>query len=151
MLQSEAGKRVFAKFLAEWPAPAAAIVGATVPYSFDNNVVPEVVPHARVALISLDSEQYTLGPRKKMYRPGFIEVRIVDQVGRGRDRADRLAEVVRNIFETKRFGADVDGIGIVTHATSVSEQRRDRDSPQLWMILATTPFEFYSIRGPGGV
>lgn len=149
MQQRGATSAIFKRWIDMWDVETALLTPPlSVPYSLDNMKVPEPVDGllARVGLLSLDSQIYTLGPKGSQQRPGYIDVRITDEPNRGRGRADDLCEVVRKIYERKRFASDggANEYGIVTHATSVSELRRDRDAPQLWVVQLLTPFEFYS-------
>jgi hypothetical protein len=140
--QEEASAAVFARWLALWPS-----LSGAVPYSVDTLVVPESIPHARVAIRSLPSDQHTLGAagNRKWIRTGLVDVRLVGPINAGRGSLDRLAGHVRTIFEGKRIGPTARDRGITTHATSISELRRDRDAPQLWILGCTTPFEYYEI------
>lgn len=140
---SAASRAIFRRWIAFWPAQSGGVE-----YSTDNNLKPEVVPHARVAIVSLDSEQYTLGPKgnRKWQRLGFIEVRLVDNLHTGRKLLDQLTGAVREIFEGVRFASGPGEDGIVTHASSVAELRREPDSDQLWLVTVTTPFEYYESR-----
>lgn len=136
------------RFIRNWTTESTAALGFAVPYTVDNIVVPESRPHARLAIISLGSEQITIGRRAKVERRGIVEVRLIDDVGRGRGRCDLLFRVVQKIFERKRFGesADVEHrLGIVTQAASAQERRGERDSPSLFILVVSVPFEFRDI------
>lgn len=145
MNQAEASAAIFKRWMDAWPTPS----GAT-PYSLDNVGAGTVLPRAAVNLVSLDSNQYTLGPRAKMLREGMIDVRLYGELGEGRRRLDELAVVVRQVFERRSIGSN--GLPtpgatrrVITHAATVNELRRDRDSGGLWMLSITVPFEFYEV------
>lgn len=143
MNQARASKEIFKRWLDMWPG-----LSSGVPYSLDNNLIAEGATLARVSITPLDSEQHTLGRpgRRKWWRPGFIEVRLTGPMNEGRRHLDELAQHVRTIYEGVRFGERVGDDGIVTHATSVANPRQDPDGPQLWVVVCTTPFEFYEVR-----
>lgn len=146
MNQAEATRAIFDHWVGMWPS-----LSGGIPYSLDNTAVPIARPCAVVNIISLDSEQYTLGPRAKVLREGMIDVRIYDKVGVGRGGADELATHARTIFERRRIGTGGDpAVGstrrVVTHAGSVNELRRDREAGGLWVLSVTFPYEFYDVR-----
>lgn len=142
MTNAQASAAIFRRWIRMWPG-----LSGGVPFSTDNNVHPEATPHARVAIVSLDSEQYTLSrENRKWQRLAFIEVRLAGQVSRGRAQLDALVEPVLTIFEGVRFAEGPDEEGIVTHAASPAELRREPDSDQLWFLTLTIPCEWYQRR-----
>jgi len=143
MTQDEASDQIFKRWRAMWPS-----LSGDVPYSLDNIITPDAYPHARVAIVSLDSNPYTIARsgNAKVEREGLIQVMLHGQVGIGRRELDLLANHVRAIFERKRFGGSPGSAfaeGIVTTQTSTSELRRDRESPHVWILTASTDFRFY--------
>ncbi len=142
MNQLAASEAIFSRWITLWPG-----LSSGVPYSFDNIAVPEDETHAHVGIVSLPSEQWTLSrEHRKWHRPGLIEVRLTGPLNEGRKNLDILAGVVRAIYQGKRFG-DVLGVdeGVITHATSVNELKRDRDATQLWILSCVTPCEWWEI------
>lgn len=141
MNYAEAKAAINKRWLQLWPTRS-----GNVPFTTDNNEKPEAATFARLSIISADSDQSTLASRdsgaQKILRTGFIDVRLTgpNQVGSGP--LDLLCVVVAGIFETRRFALKRNDDGIITHASSVSELRRDPDSPQLWIVSVITPFEY---------
>lgn len=142
MTPVQASQAIFARWVALWPG-----LSGSVPYSVDNLIVPEAATFASVALISLDSEQTTLGPpgRRKWEHTGIIEVRLHGPIAVGRSQLDLLGQHVATIYRGRRFGYAAGEQGITTHATVVAELRRDRDSGNRWILTASTPFEYTEI------
>lgn len=138
MRQSDATAAIFSRWLTLWPS-----LQPTVAFAFDNDDAAEALPFARVAVLSLDSEIYTLGPLGTQQRKGYIDVRLETALDIGRKLGDQLVDSVRAIYERVRFASGPGEDGIITHATVVSELRRDRDGVQMWVVQAVTPFEFY--------
>lgn len=129
-----------------WPTLA-----PSVPYSFDNINAAQSVPRAAVNIISLDSDQQTMGPRAKIFREGLVEVRLYGEKNVGRRQLDELCDHVKTVFERRKLGrvggASVFGRTnrVITHTASVNELRRDRDSGELWIVSVTIPFEYVEV------
>lgn len=142
MTPAEAAQAINARFLSMWPS-----LSGDVPCAVDNVVRAEQETFARLAIISLEADQASLGPvgRRRWEHTGIIEVRLHGPINAGRKPLDLLAGYVRTIFRGVRFGYTAGQHGITTHGTAVSELRRDRDSPNRWILTASTPFEFTEI------
>lgn len=147
MNQLEATQAIFERWRTTWPG-----LTSNVPSSLDNVVSPQdALPRAVVNIISLDSEQQTLGPRAKMLREGLIEVRLYGRKGVGRGELDQLATHARVVFERRKLGrvGSATTLGttnrVKTFAATVNELRRDRDSGELWILSVTIPFEFVEV------
>lgn len=143
---AESTAAIFERWRTTWPG-----LSSNVPYSFDNVTAPQTLPRAAVNIISLDSDQQTLGPRAKVLREGMIEVRLYGRRGVGRLELDTLAVHVKTVFERRKLGR-VGGSTIVgrtnrviTHTASVNELRRDRDSGELWILSVTIPFDYVDV------
>ncbi len=143
MDQTQSSQAINRRWLEMWPALAPAV-----PYALDNIVKPDGNTYAQLSIVSGASEQWTMGPtgKRKWQRTGFVQVRLTGPINVGRGPLDDLAKHVRTIYEGVRFGKKVGEHGIVTHESSISELRRDKDSNQLWILTVTTPFEFYEVR-----
>ena len=161
MDQATASQAIFRRWIEKWPVftadlelPGGSIDGGFapptgVPYSLDNLVRPEQPLFARCGILSLDSEQWTLAPKGKgrtWQRTGMIVVRLNGPTNKGRVDLDLLAGIVRRIFEGEAIGAKLGDQGVITHAMSPSELRRDVESPNHWLLACTTPFEYYERR-----
>jgi hypothetical protein len=150
MNTAEASKAIFAAWMTQWPALALAAVGIDVPYTVDNISKPEGDElFARVRIISLDSQEASIGPRNRarVEHSGLIEVRLSEKPNNGRERLDLLAGAVRQIYQKRRLGRTRHEKGVVTHATQPSELTRDKESTGRWIISYSTPFEFIEING----
>jgi hypothetical protein len=143
MDQVQASQAINRRWIEKWPT-----LSGSIPYALDNITKPDGISFAQLSIVSGPSQQWTMGPEgtRKWQRTGFIEVRLSGPINVGRRPLDELAKVVRNIFEGFRFGKKAGEHGVVTHDSSVSELRRDKQSPQLWILTVTTPFEFYEVR-----
>lgn len=145
MNQAEASAAILNRWQATWSGLTGGVAS-----SYDNIVVPQTLPRAAVNIISLDSDQATMGRRVKMLREGMIEVRLYGPPNVGRRQLDELAGHVRTVFERRkigRSGAPTTQITrrVKTHAATVNELRRDRDSSEMWILSVTIPFEFWEI------
>jgi hypothetical protein len=143
MNQLQVSQAIFRRWLDRWPP-----LEPDVPFAFDNIVRPEGETLAQVSIVSGTSNQSTLGQtgNRRWERTGFIQVRLTGPIGEGRRPIDELAQHVKDIYEGVRFGFNAGEHGIVTHACSVGELRRDKDSPQLWILSVTIPFEYIEVR-----
>jgi hypothetical protein len=158
-------KAINTRFISNWVAACArasaksiAQGGAaipTVPYTVDNIRAQEGnALFARLRIVSLTSNQRTLGPRQKRTDPqqkgarrswehtGLIEVRITGPLNVGRGEGDLLAGEVRELFQGVRFGNTVGRQGITTEETEINELQRDKESPHRWILLCSTPFSY---------
>lgn len=145
MTNDEATNAIFARWINLWPAASGGVAYAT-----DNNIGAEQVdqPFARVGIVSLDSEQRSLGGRgnRRWNHEGMIEVRLSGPINAGRGQLDALAKIVRTIYQGERFGeAPPAEEGVTTQAAAISELRRDRESPSRWLLVVTIPFEYTEI------
>ncbi len=144
MDQLKADQAIFGRWAAMWPG-----LSGSVPYVFDNVTKPESSLFARVSIVSGQSVQWTMGPStgsRKWQRRGMIDVRLTGPINVGRGQLDELAQKVREIYEGARFGRQTGEQGVVAFATTVGERRKDKDSSLLWVVSASTPFEFYEVR-----
>lgn len=139
----QAAQAINARWIERWPG-----LSGDVPYALDNISRPEAETFAQLSITNTMSDQWTLGPtgKRKWLRSGMLEVRLTGKVGVGRKGLDLLGNDVRAIFEGVRFGVRVGEMGIVTHASTVNELRRDRDATRVWIIQVVTPFEYYEVR-----
>lgn len=131
------------RWLDRWPTLAPGIA-----FVFDNDVRPEEAYFARMAIVSGTSEQYTLGSRPgnvKVQHLGYIEVRIVGPMDRGRGEIDALVKKAFTIYQLKRLGVRAGEHGVVCHVSSLAELRRDAERGKSWVVTVTTPFEFYEV------
>ncbi len=143
MTPTEAHRAINARWHSLWPGLSDGIA-----YSTDNTVMPEGNGYfARLAVISLDTEQHTLGPAPHRWwtHQGTIEVRLSGPVNVGRDPMDILAGHVRQIYQGVRIGRTAGEKGVVTEAMSIAEVRRGVESTGKWLLLCTTPFSFVEI------
>lgn len=145
MNQAQVSNALFGRFRDLWPS-----LSSGVAYHFDNvsfRPAGVTAPFARVGIISLDSEQHTIGPRAKLRREGIVEVRLYGATGNGRLELDQLAEHVRTIYERRRVSGGPGELGIICESSTCAELRRDRDSSEFWILAVTTPFYYHQI-GP---
>ncbi len=143
MSPAEAARAVFARWINTWPT-----LSSGVPYTLDNVAAAEGDGYfARVALVSLGSEQETLGPpgKRKWLHEGLIDVRLSGPVNVGRGQLDILAGYVTSIYRGVRFGTLAGEQGVTTEATDISELRRDREAPHRWILTASTPCRWTEI------
>lgn len=151
MTPAQASTAVFKRFRARWTVlePDLATKVAYDNLTFSENDANET--YVRVAIISLDSEPWTIGGKgqAKVKRNGLIQVRINTSTNAGRKRGDDLSQQVVKIFQAVRFGV-LQGRdeGITTQISSVEELRRDSEAPHLWILNVTTPFEYYDLTKP---
>lgn len=141
MNQVNANKAILQAWLNNWPG-----LSTNVPYVFDNDAISGNPPkYARVAIQDLSSEQTSLGaPGSRRYlRTGLINVKLYGPVEQGRKVVDLLAQFVRTIFEGVRLAAGGTEEGVVTFASSTQVMPTDQ---QFWILLVSTPFEYYEIR-----
>lgn len=143
MTPAEAAKAIRARWIATWPG-----LSGGVAYAFDNDVAPEAATFARVSLVSLDAEQYSLGKEgnRKWEHTALVDVRLVGPIDVGREPLDLLIPHIKTIFEGQRIGATPGDGGVLVHAASPAELRRDRESPQSWILSITLPAEYYAVR-----
>lgn len=128
--------------LQRWIAQAA-IRMPTLAYSIDNRRLTQPTPpFAQVDIVGIGSEQVTMGApgARRFERSGFVDVRLFGARDRGRGELDTLAGHVIEIFEA----LDLDGLR--TYSTSVTEVRGDPEFPELWCLLARTPWETHHRR-----
>lgn len=144
----DASDAINLRWLQEWPTRSLAAVGTSVPFSTDNIVVPEGgALFARLAIISLDSDQETMGPRRRrrVENTGIIEVRLSCVPNTGTEQIKKLARVVKAIFGLQRIGKTAREKGVVAHATAIAELRRDKEGTGRWIITCSTPFDYIEI------
>lgn len=140
MTPAQADAAINKRMIEEWPSKE-----PEVPFAFGDTVIAQPAAYfVRLYTVDLDSEQHTIGRRKKFERQALLEVRLFGPVGEGTRRLKELAQVVIDIFETKRFGKRANDFGIVTHASSLAPLRRDAEADHLAILTVTTPFEFYA-------
>lgn len=140
----DASDAINKRWLQLWPAMSLAAVGVSVAYSTDNVVKAEGgALFARMAIISLDTEQETMGPvgRKRTANTGIIEVRLSCLPNAGTTEIKTLARVVKKIFRG-RIGKRPGERGVSCRATAISELRRDTESTGRWIISTSTPFDY---------
>lgn len=149
MNRSDARKAILSLWISTWHTKVGGTQAApTVPYAIDNRRITQATTFAVVEISGLPSEQVTMGAPglRRFERPGWIDVRLYGARDQGRGQLDALAEHVKAIFEATRIGATPTHHGITTYATSVSEQRGDKEYPDLWVLLCRTGFEFHERR-----
>lgn len=149
MNRSDARKAILAHWIAQWPLKAGGSQAApTVPYALDNRKMTQATTFAVVEITGLTSDQVTMGApgARRFERPGWIDVRLYGPRDQGTGALDTLAEYVKDIFESTRIGAVGEERGIVTYATTVTEQRANKEYPDLWCVLCRTGFEFHERR-----
>jgi hypothetical protein len=144
MDQLRATQAIFKRWIQQWPGlTTSSDFPSGVPYTFDNVAAPEGETLARVGIISQDTEQWTLGrENRKWLNPAFIDVRLSGPLNTGRKPSDKLVKAVRAIYQGKRFGEHPGEEGIICHACSVNELKRDRDAAQLWIVSIVCPYEW---------
>jgi hypothetical protein len=138
---AEASQAIFQRWITMWPA-----LSGSVPYSTDGNVASEGAGYfARVAIVTDDTEQATLGRvgSRRWSHDGLLEVRLSGPLGEGRGPVDALAELVREIYQGKRFGKTARERGIVTHAMSTAPVRGGAQAKTRWTLLCTIPFDYF--------
>lgn len=138
-----------ARFYNMWPTKVGGTLTApTVPYSFDNDRKPSASTFAIVEITTVDDDQETLGPigARKFEHTGWIDVNLYGPKDVGRTPLDILAGYVQDIFDSVRIGNVGVEEGITTFATSPQELRKAPEAPQLWMLVARTPFGYIEIR-----
>lgn len=142
MNHAAATKAIYQRWIAMWPS-----LSGGVPYVFDNDLIDEAVLYARVSITTLSEEQHTLGGAgaRKFLEPGVINVELYGPGDAGRNQLDTIADYVRTIYQSVRFGATGTEDGIVTFATSIGDERQKADD-QYWVMTCTTPFEFFDVR-----
>lgn len=140
MNQYDAKKAILQRWMTLWPAAS-----SNVPYVFDNDVRDESATYARVRIIDLPSEQWTLGApgNRKFQRTGDIEVELKGPGNVGSKQLDQLTSAVRSVFESVRFGVTDGEQGVTTFASSSFVEATDG---QYWILVITTPFEYYEVR-----
>lgn len=149
MTRLEARKAILSWWIARWHTKVGGTQAApTVPYTVDNRKMTQATAFAVVEVTNLPADQVTMGApgARRFERPGWIDVRLYGPRDQGALALDTLAEYVKEIFEATRIGAVGEERGIVTYATSISEQRRDKEYPDLWCVLCRTGFEFHERR-----
>lgn len=136
---AEATRAIFKRWLDVWPTKSGGV-----PYVLDATTKSEAPVFARVAVISLSSVQATLGPEgnRRWDHTGLISVRLSCPIGQGRGQLDELAKVVTKIYSGKRLGRRARERGVVTHATSVNEERNSKEAAHRWILICATDFEF---------
>lgn len=141
MTPEDAHRAIYQRWMTLWPG-----LSGAVPFVFDNDVADESMPYARVSVQRLASEQHTMGgaPNRKFDRSGLIWVKLSAPANQGSKAVDRLLQHVRTVFEAVRFG-NTGGLedGVVTFATSDETPVADG---RLWILVATTPFEYTETR-----
>lgn len=143
MTPAVAYKTILQRWMALWHTLAGGTQDApTVPYAIDNRKLTAAPPFAQVSIVSLGSDQATMGRpgHRRFERSGFVDVRLFGARDRGRGELDTLAGYVTTIYEALDLG------GLRTYATSVTEVRNDREFPDLWCLLCRTGFEYHERR-----
>ncbi len=135
------------RWLENWPSMSAAVIGAPVEFSLDNVTKAEAPYFARLRVKTTSREQRTMGKpgNRRFDVEGIIDVRLVGPTNEGTKKLDLLARVVGKIYESRRFGVRAGEMGVTTFATTPSEATGDRQSPQAWVVVVTTPFEFTDV------
>lgn len=150
MTPEEAHKAILQEFISRWHTLAGGTQNApTVPYAIDNRRLQQPTPpFARVEIVNLDSDQVTMGrpPNRRFERMGFIDVYLYDKPGVGRGGTDVLVSYVRTIYESKSIGVSGGERGVHTYALKDNEVRGDKEYPDLWCVLARTPFWYHERR-----
>jgi hypothetical protein len=129
------------RWVALWPT-----LEPAVDYQLPNTVKPLPATYfARLRVIHLETTQRTIGREggRKYETEALIDVRLSGPVGDGAKRLYQLAKHVRQVFQGRRFGRRANDFGIVTHAMSLAELYRDPEAQHLFVLTATTPFEYY--------
>lgn len=142
MKHDVAVKTILQRWMTLWPG----LSGST-PYVFDNDVNDQSPFYARVSITTLDEEQHTLGGvgTRKFLEPGIINVKLYGPGNAGRGPLDVMADYVRQIYQSTRFGALGVEEGIQTFETSITELR-PKTSAQYWILVTKTAFEFFDVR-----
>lgn len=159
MDRSEANSAIIRAWMMQWPTKSASVTGASVPYSTDFNVKAETQAtpaeyFARLAIVSLDSEQRSLGPIPRVGQRGrrtwthnlVIEVRLSGPLNEGREKLDDLSKCVSQIYQGRRLGRRTTSEkGVTTHECAVAELRRDSEASHRAVLLCTISAEFTEI------
>lgn len=143
MTEYDAIKAIHQRWMQQWPG-----LSTNQPYVFDSDVFDEPVnAYARLSVTLTGDEQHTLGaaPNRKFLRTGQIDVKLFGSANLGRGPLDQTAALVRTIFEGARFGATGTEDGVVCYASSSKELKSQTDA-QWWLLLVSTPFEFFEVR-----
>lgn len=152
MTDLEATSAILAKWLAEWPAAATAIVPAGVPHVFENTPVQEYAPPTYWAEIIIEhgtQVRETVGKPAKYRTPGMIYVALrkpgagVGGVADGIKDLLQLGEAVKGIYHTKQFNEGPDEEGVITREASI---RKPGDDGLWWILAVLIPFDYYEVR-----
>lgn len=150
MKLTEASKALLAHFVTNWHTKVGGTQAApAVPYALDNRKLETSAPiFATVEVTNVGSDQKTMGKvgNRQFERLGRVDVRIYGPRSQGRGELDVIAEYVKELYEATRFGATPTFKGITTYATSIGEDRSNKEYPLHWCVLARTPFEYLQKR-----
>jgi len=145
MNSAQANAAIIKRWLDAWPGAS-----SNVPFSVDNIVKPEASTYAIMEILSLDTQQVTLGRKAKVRHDGIIQIRLVGPVNAGRGALDLLAQAVRVVLQRRRIGANPPHeMGIVTQIAEDAELRRDREAPGSWVLAVSVPFHYHEVVSQG--
>lgn len=142
MKQDAAVKAIYQRWMTLWPG----LSGST-SYVFDNDAIDQPPSYARVSISMLDEQQHTLGNSgaRKFLETGLIDVKLYSPANAGRGPSDAMVDLVRQVFQSVRFGATGTEEGVVTFATTDRKLPREAGT-QYWIVVASTAFEFFDVR-----
>jgi hypothetical protein len=145
MDHADACRAINRRWLTEWPTMSGGVSFVT-----DNNSIPvgSITTYlARFSIITLDSEQRTIGPRAKAGKSarrswqhfGIIDVRLEGPIDVGTDQLNIYGQMVRTLFQGVRFGNGPRDHGITTEATAIGQPIKQ---PNKWVLVCSTPFDY---------
>lgn len=142
MKQSDCRKAILQRWMTLWPG-----LSGNVPYVFDRDAFDAVTTYARVELDFVDEVQQTYGQpgNRKFLGSGSLSVLLHVVGDSGTANADALAELVRQMFQTVRFGVAGGEEGVTTFAT-VAHVVPNKSDAQITVMLAETGFEYFDVR-----
>lgn len=151
----EAQTSIAKRWLAGFPAPAAAVVGAAVVSALPNEPFTEPEPPAVWAEVTFDEASSLIGqtigkPYRQTYR-GTMFVRLyypaagAGEADVGTSKLVQLADVVDEVMCNAQFDEAVGEDGVITKA---AELRGPGNEGRWWILAVIIPYEYTRVVNP---